>query len=135
MNYITDEQIMTAWYACKGFGTKEFPVSFARAVLALQPSASAEPVAWIKDGELTLHKGPFLDEAGWDRLIYAPPPSLFRAFEEPEDLGEIAILFEHEDGRYAVNPDTTGDPKWHRLGPVTLPPPPVNGIGPEQEGV
>lgn len=31
------------------------------------------------------------------------------------------LLFEHEDGRYAVNPDTTGDPKWHRLGPVELP--------------
>ncbi|QRF55785.1 hypothetical protein [Variovorax paradoxus] len=31
-----------------------------------------------------------------------------------------ALLFEHEDGRYAVNPDTTGDPKWHRLGPVDV---------------
>lgn len=31
-----------------------------------------------------------------------------------------AILFEHEDGRYAVNPDTTGDPAWHRLGPVDV---------------
>lgn len=30
------------------------------------------------------------------------------------------LLFEHEDGRYAVNPDTTGDPKWHRLGPVEV---------------
>lgn len=32
-----------------------------------------------------------------------------------------ALLFEHEDGRYAVNPDTTGDPGWRRLGPVELP--------------
>ncbi len=31
-----------------------------------------------------------------------------------------AIVFEHEDGRYAVNPDTTGDPAWHRLGPVDI---------------
>ncbi len=31
-----------------------------------------------------------------------------------------AILFEHEDGRYAVNPDTAGDPAWHRLGPVDI---------------
>jgi hypothetical protein len=31
-----------------------------------------------------------------------------------------ALLFEHEDGRYAVNPDTTGDPKWHRVGPVDV---------------
>ena len=31
-----------------------------------------------------------------------------------------ALLYEHEDGRYAVNPDTTGDPKWHRLGPVDV---------------
>lgn len=31
-----------------------------------------------------------------------------------------ALLFEHEDGRYAVNPDTTGDPKWHRVGPVNV---------------
>lgn len=31
-----------------------------------------------------------------------------------------AILFEHEDGRYAVNPNTTGDPAWHRLGPVDV---------------
>lgn len=30
------------------------------------------------------------------------------------------LLYEHEDGRYAVNPDTTGDPGWHRLGPVDL---------------
>jgi hypothetical protein len=80
-----------------------------------------EPVAWIKDGELVLHRGLFLDEKGWDRLIYAPPPTLFKAFEEPETQAETAILFEHEDGRYAVNPDTTGDPKWHRLGPVALP--------------
>ena len=32
----------------------------------------------------------------------------------------VAILFEHEDGRYAVNPNTTGDPAWHRLGPVDI---------------
>lgn len=31
-----------------------------------------------------------------------------------------AILCEHEDGRYAVNPDTTSDPAWHRLGPVDI---------------
>lgn len=31
-----------------------------------------------------------------------------------------ALLFEHEDGRYAVNPDATGDPKWHRVGPVDV---------------
>ena len=31
-----------------------------------------------------------------------------------------AILFEHEDGRYAINPNTTGDPAWHRLGPVDV---------------
>lgn len=31
-----------------------------------------------------------------------------------------AMLYEHEDGRYAVNPDTAGDPRWHRLGPVDL---------------
>jgi hypothetical protein len=37
-----------------------------------------------------------------------------------------AVLYEHEDGRYAVAPSdeaatfTSGDPKWHRVGPVTL---------------
>lgn len=31
-----------------------------------------------------------------------------------------ALLFEHEDGRYAVNPNTAGDPKWHRMGPVDV---------------
>lgn len=31
-----------------------------------------------------------------------------------------AVLFEHDDGRYAVNPNTTGDPAWHRLGPVQV---------------
>ncbi|GAB2471714.1 hypothetical protein GCM10027082_23990 [Comamonas humi] len=30
------------------------------------------------------------------------------------------ILYEHEDGRYAINPDTTGEPRWHRLGPVDV---------------
>jgi len=35
------------------------------------------------------------------------------------------ILFEHEDGRYAVAAEglqdfTNGDPKWHRLGPVEV---------------
>lgn len=31
-----------------------------------------------------------------------------------------AILYKHEDGRYAVNPNTLGDPAWHRLGPVDV---------------
>ena len=31
-----------------------------------------------------------------------------------------ADLYEHEDGRYAVNLDTTGDPAWRRLGPVDI---------------
>lgn len=38
------------------------------------------------------------------------------------------FLFEHEDGRYAINPDTTGDPAWHRLGPVD-----ISGIAPVQD--
>ncbi|APR39986.1 hypothetical protein [Paraburkholderia sp. SOS3] len=39
---------------------------------------------------------------------------------------QIAVLYDHEDGRYAVAPSdeaatfTIGDPKWHRAGPVTL---------------
>ncbi len=28
------------------------------------------------------------------------------------------LLYKHDDGRYAVDPDTTGDPGWHRLGSV-----------------
>jgi hypothetical protein len=37
-----------------------------------------------------------------------------------------AILYEHEDGRYAVAASAeaatfaTGDPKWHRVGPVEI---------------
>jgi hypothetical protein len=31
-----------------------------------------------------------------------------------------ALLFEHDDGRYAVNPDTTNEPAWHRVGPVQV---------------
>jgi len=42
-----------------------------------------------------------------------------RASRGKAPAGE-AILFEHEDGRYAINPDTTGDPAWHRLGHVEL---------------
>lgn len=30
------------------------------------------------------------------------------------------LLYEHDDGRYAVNPVTTGDPGWRRLGPVDV---------------
>lgn len=46
------------------------------------------------------------------------------------------ILYEHADGRYAVNPDTGGDPGWYRLGPVdvsaikvTVPPLAANHMG------
>lgn len=31
-----------------------------------------------------------------------------------------AILYEHDDGRWAVNPVTTGDPGWHRVGPIDV---------------
>lgn len=43
---------------------------------------------------------------------------LAAALESPERVPSQALLYEHEDGRYAVNPDTAGDPKWHRVGPV-----------------
>lgn len=56
----------------------------------------------------------------------APPLTLWE-FQQLAFLAEKqispaspALLFEHEDGRYAVNPDTTGDPKWHRVGPVDV---------------
>lgn len=36
----------------------------------------------------------------------------------------MIYLFEHEDGRYAVGPAgaafTTGESKWHRVGPVDV---------------
>lgn len=48
------------------------------------------------------------------RETIAPPAALASAPTQP------ALLFEHDDGRYAVNPVTTGDPGWRRLGPVDV---------------
>ena len=70
-------------------------------------------------------------ERGWEAaLAAAPAQERIQALElEVRQLteqvaalrgGGVEILFEHEDGRYAVNPDTTGDPAWHRLGPVDV---------------
>ena len=50
---------------------------------------------------------------------FADATHALRASHWQAPAGE-AILFEHEDGRYAINPDTTGDPAWHRLGHVEL---------------
>lgn len=128
-----------------GRGIKEFTqiVSFARDVLEAASRAPAVAVVAepVPDEALTLlrtlsatHLYPKLRQlvAWFDNLATrTAPPSTTPSEQQPEEnpvylanaaSGSVqALLYEHEDGRYAVNPDTAGDPKWHRLGPVTVP--------------
>lgn len=64
----------------------------------------------------------------WAAGIGAGGVGLLRKGSHQIAASGATFLFEHEDGRYAINPDTTGDPAWHRLGPVD-----ISGIAPVQD--
>jgi len=52
--------------------------------------------------------------------ITAPISADLRRIDDAGAQPVEALLFEHKDGRHAVNPDTAGDPDWHRVGPVMV---------------
>lgn len=74
---------------------------------------------WARD-----HKGQMDDGTAKNAVIEELREALASA-PAPAPAPTEGMLYEHEDGRHAVSftvpaPFSDGDPKWHRVGPVTV---------------